>query len=149
MLSGMKTMVRALAALLLVSFTSALSGLAVVIADSFCPSVGSGATDFAGGMLVLVSCGAAFFIGGFVAAHALRKQQGNWTLLRLAMLLICLPLLCLAIFAFGDYRSCPGYGRPSTPEQLENLKHGAAPSIGDWLEAAAQPFAAADGFAAR
>ena len=116
-------------ALLMLFACSVLSAVAIPFGNSFCPIPNSAGEDFSGlGLMVIagtVTLLAASVIVTLVLRNAWRSNLPTLhTLSKVGIATLVFPLLWLSLSVAYNYKTCPGFGRSLTPEQMEVIRHG-------------------------
>lgn len=116
-------------ALLMLFASSVLSAVAIPFGNSFCAFPNSAGEDFSGFVFMAIASAVTLAIGSAIVLVILRRAwRGNLetslVLSRLVVALLSFPLLWLAFSLAYNYKTCPGFGRSITPEQMEPIRHG-------------------------
>lgn len=116
-------------AVLMLFASSVLSAVAIPFGNSFCSLPNSAGEDFSGFVLMVVASTVTFTLGSVIVFVLLRRAwRGNYetslVLSKLVVAMLAPPLLWLALSTAYNYKTCPGFGRSITPEQMEVIRHG-------------------------
>ncbi len=116
-------------AVLMLFASSVLSAVAVPFGNSFCAFPNSAGEDFSGFIVMVLASTTTLAVGSVIVFIILRRAwRGSYetslVLSRLVVAMLVFPLLWLAVSTAYNYKTCPGFWRSLTPEQMEVIRHG-------------------------